>query len=294
MDLHGIPGHGFRGAHVGWKRFQIDLDLLGCSPGMLFRVSANDRDRIPELEHFCVAQNRTIPSVTLVPGESDEPGDSVLALHVLVGDDLVHTRHLFRLRGIDLADVGMGDLGLNQGKAERFRGHFETQIGPIVQSSSGLGNGRRPRVLASPDLAVFGELVFQISDLHLSPHHFCRIHHRIDQLLVPGTAAGIAVGLEPVPHLGTVGVGVLVQQSFGRNDEARGAEPALRSSVHHPGQLERMQVGWSPDAFNSENRCAVRHFRHFGDTGAHQLLIHDDVAGPALTLAAADFGPCEA
>ena len=117
-------------------------------------VRADDGDGIPQLEDLLVTQDGTVPAVPLVGGEGDQPGDPVLALHVLVGDHLEDPRHLLGLGDIHAFDVGVGDLGLDQGKMKRVGRQLETQIRPIIQGARDLGQGRGTGILASPDLAV--------------------------------------------------------------------------------------------------------------------------------------------
>jgi hypothetical protein len=65
------------------------------------------------------------------------------------------------------------------------------------------------------------------------------IHHRVDQGLVAGAAAGVAVAVEPVAHLLARRVVVVVEQHLGRHHEAGRADAALRAAVSHPGDLQR-------------------------------------------------------
>ena len=96
MDFHGILGHGRRRAHVGGQLFQIHLDLFSRGLGVGFRVCRDDGHGVSELEDLFIAENGPVPSVSLVGGKGDQAGDAVLALHVLVGDDLVPRRAFSR------------------------------------------------------------------------------------------------------------------------------------------------------------------------------------------------------
>ena len=81
---------------------------------ILGAVGADDGDGVAVLEDLLVAQDGTIPAVTLVGREGDQAGDAVLALDVLVGDDLVHAGDGLGLGHVDGQDLGVGDLGLDQ------------------------------------------------------------------------------------------------------------------------------------------------------------------------------------
>ncbi len=163
MDLDGVIGHGRRRAHVGRKLFELDLDLFGRRPGVLHGVGADDGDGVAELEDLRVAQDRTVPAVAFVGREGDEAGDAVFALDVLVGHHLVDAGHLFGFGGVDGEDVGMGDLGLDQGQLQGVGRHLQPEVRAVVAGAGHLGQRARTRIFPAPDPAVGWELVGQLS-----------------------------------------------------------------------------------------------------------------------------------
>ncbi len=92
--------------------------------------------------------------------------------------------------------------------------------------------------------------------------------------------------LEPVSHLITRGIRGFIQQRFAGNDESRGTESALGPAVNHPGSLEGVQVVRGTDPFDGRYFCIVRHPFHFSDTGAHQFVVQNHIAGTALAFPA--------
>ncbi len=237
VDFHGVRCQGLVTAHVGGQDFQIHLDLLRGGPGMFFRIRGYDSDRIAKLEHLLFAKNRAVPSVALVGRESDEAGNRVLAFHVLPGDDLDHAGHLFRFRGIDAFDVGVRHLGLGQSQTQSALRHAQGKVGAEIPGTGDLCHGRRAHKIASDhgDRAFLG--IENLFGLNLAAHNPGGIHHRVDEGLVTGAAAQVAIPLEPVANLLPGRVIVVVQQNLGGHDEARCTNTALRAAVSHPGDL---------------------------------------------------------
>jgi hypothetical protein len=211
-----------------------------------------------------------------------------------MGHHLDHPGHLLGLAGVYGHDVGMGNIGLHQGQTQGIGRQLEPQIGAVVQGAGNLGHGRWTRVFAAPDLSVGGQLIGQLLSRQLAPHHLGRIHHRIHHLAIPGTTAGIAMHLEPVPDLLAGGVGIFRQQGLARHNEPGGAESTLGPPVHHPGKLERVKIVRAPHPFDGRDRGPVRDLGHLGDAGPDQLVIQNDIAATALPFAAPDLGAGQA
>ena len=84
-------------------------------------------------------------------------------------------------------------------------------------------------------------------------------------------------------------MGILVQQGFGRKDEAGDAIAALHRAVLDEGLLERVQRLAVAQALDGRNLAALG-AQGGGQAGKHRLAVHDHRAGPAFALIAADFG----
>ena len=204
-----------------------------------------------------------------------------------MGDHFEDPGHLFGLGRVDAVDVGMGDRGLDQGQVKPVVGQLEAQVGSVVQGAGYFGDGAGPGVFGAPDAAVGRNLEIEFVGRHFTAQHLGRIHHRVHQRFVAGAAAGIAVLLKPVADVLTGGRRIFIQQGFGRDDEPGAAESALGAAVGHPGQLQGMQAGGGADAFDGGDMGAVGHPGEFGDAGAHQFAVHDDIACRTLALATA-------
>ena len=294
VDLDGVGLHRLGSAHVGGQNLEFDLDLLRGLAGVLLGIGADNGNGVTVLEHLGVAQDRPVPAIAQVGGEGDQAGDAVLALDVLVGNHLEHAGHLLRLAGVDGEDVGMGDLGLNQGELQSVLRQLQSGIRTEVPGAGDLGGGARPRHAGAQHLAVLGQLEGQVLHADLTLEHPHRILHRVHQHLVTSAAAGVLVLLEPVADVVAGRIRVAVDEGLGGDDEARGTEAALGATVDHPSHLQGVQVLRGADALDGGDGRAVGHALHLGDTGADQLAVHDHVAGTALALTAADLGAGEA
>ena len=95
MYLHGIGRHSRRGAHVSGKNFEVHLHLLCSGIGIFIGIGADDCNGVSELKDLILAKYWTVPAISLISREGDQTRNGVLALHVLMRDDLVYARHLF-------------------------------------------------------------------------------------------------------------------------------------------------------------------------------------------------------
>ena len=170
IDLDRVVGDGVHRVHVGRQLLELHLDLVDRRQRLLVRVGADDRQRVAVLVHLGVAEDRALPAVgQRVLGEHDEAVDAVLALDVLVRDDLEHARHLLRLADVDGEDVGVGDLGVDDGALQRAGRHLVLVVGAVVDGAGDLGDGRRPREPRVPDVAVVRHLVRELFLVGISP-----------------------------------------------------------------------------------------------------------------------------
>ena len=289
VDFDGVRGHGLGGAHVFGQQLQIKLDLFCRSAGVAFGVRADDGKRIAILEDFGIVKDGTFPAVTLVGGEGDQAGDAVPALHVLVGQHLVHARHLFGFRGVYALDVSMGYLGLGNGEVQGVGGQTVRRVRAEFGGAGHLGDGRRTGHGGTPDAAIGRHLEGNVVQRFIAAHEGGGVHDRVHQGLVARTAADVVIFLEPVAHVFAAGIGIGIKQGLGRNDEARSAETALGRAVVNPGMLQGVQVVGGTHALKSCHGGVFRHAAHFDYAGAYNLAVKDHRAGTALTLAAANF-----
>ncbi len=289
VDFHGVGGQGLVATHVGRQHFQIHFDFLRRRSGMFLRIRGYDGDRVTELKNLFFAQDRTVPSVSLVGREGYEPGNGVLAFHILPGDDFDHAGHLFGLRRIDADDVRVRNFGLGDGQAQRTLRHAQGHVRAEIPGAGNLCQGRRTHKVA-PDHArrVFKRIEY-LFRLDLAAHDPGGIHHRIDEGLVAGAAAQIAVPLEPVANFRPCRVLVVVQQDLGGHDKTRCTDAALRAAVSHPCNLQGMQILGGADALDRGNPGPLRNFLHFCNASPHRFSVHNNGAGAAMALVTADL-----
>ena len=99
MNLNCILCHGFRSTHICRQNLKLNLNRIGSSSCMCFRICSNDGNGITKLEYFFITEYRTVPSITfIVQRQHDKTVDSVLATcsyNVFRSDNLKYARHLF-------------------------------------------------------------------------------------------------------------------------------------------------------------------------------------------------------
>ena len=291
VDLNGVGSHGVERAHVGGQLFDLNLHGVGGGAGVSLGVGRDDGDGVTELEDLVGAEDRALKAVGLVVlGQHDQTVDLVGAAggeDVLVGDDLYDAGHLLGLGNVDVLDVRVGDLGLGQGKAQAA-GHLERVVSAEVPGARDFLGGGGTNVLAALD-GVAGGLEDQVFLAALAAQDGGGSHGGVDQGLVAGAAAEIALLVEPVANLFAGGIGIVLEQDLRADDEAGRAEAALGAAVGHPGNLQRVHVGQRADAFDCGDFGIVGHSAHLEDAGLGDLAVHDDVACAAVALAAADL-----
>ena len=96
MDFNSIRIHGLRRRHIGRQQFQINLHIFSRFFCMSYRIRTYHSDSISVLEHFLIAKDGTVPAVSLICGEGNKSGDSVLSRNILVCNDPVYAWHSFR------------------------------------------------------------------------------------------------------------------------------------------------------------------------------------------------------
>ncbi len=161
VDLDGVFGHGCRGIHVCRQDFQVDLDLFSRGLGVFLGVGADDGHHVAVLVDLVVVQDRAVPAVTLVGRERDETSDAVLALDILVGNDLEHARHFFCFGGVDALDDSVGNLGLHQCALQGVFGELGGHVFAEVPQAAGLGDECRARHARAVYPSVSRLLVFE-------------------------------------------------------------------------------------------------------------------------------------
>ncbi|MPM02681.1 hypothetical protein SDC9_48936 [bioreactor metagenome] len=197
-------------------------------------------------------------------------------------DDFFDARHLLGLGNVDLQDPGMmGRPGLDDGDVEGVRGHLQLLVVAVIGEAADLCEGGRTNDGLSV-ISVFRRI--GRSDLihgRLAPDDFCRLHDRVDDLLVSCAAADIFMFLEPCPHFFARRVDVFQEQGVGGHDESRRAEAALDGAQFHEGGLQGVKILRGSDPFQRNDLAVFRHFRYFPCAGANELPVENHRAGTA-------------
>ena len=287
VDLDGVGRQGLGHAHVGRQDLEIDLDRLRRLARMRLGVRRDYRYRVAVLEDLLIAEDGAVPAVALVvERQHDKAVYPVLAGHVLRRDDLEDAGHLLGLGGVDALDVRVGDLGLHQGQAQGALRHGQGLVGAEVPGAGDLHRRGRPGIGRAGD-DVLGGLEEQILLAHLAAHDGRGGHRRVDERLVAGAAAEVAVLVEPVANLLPRRVRVLLEQHLRADDEARAAEAALGAAVGHPRHLDGMQIVHRAYALDGRDLGVVAQLHDLRDAGTGDLAVYNDVAGAAVALTAA-------
>ena len=145
------------------------MTFSAAASALLLGVGADDGDGVAELEDLVVAENRPVPAVAFVGGEGDQAGDAVLALDILMGDDLDHAGHLLGFGGVDGEDVGVGHLGLHQGELQGILGHFQAEIGAVIAGAGDFGHGAEAAGYLVPQIRPSAGILKASSSMLISP-----------------------------------------------------------------------------------------------------------------------------
>ncbi|MPM33512.1 hypothetical protein SDC9_80088 [bioreactor metagenome] len=225
-------------------------------------------------ENFLIAENwmaRVDNGAALVVIEGGQPVD---ALDILCRDDRENALHFFCLGGVNFKNSGVvGLFRLDDGEVQRALRHFLRDVVTVFGKSADLGDGSGARYRRAVVFPVFRVLVSDIGHCGLAPYDFGRIHHGVNQRLVPRAAADVAMFLEPLAHLLSGRATILLQQRVGRHDKCRRAKAALGRAVGDPGLLERMKAGRGSDALNRYHLAVVFNRLDFAGAGADDLAV---------------------
>jgi len=183
----------------------------------------------------------------------------------------------------------MGRPGLHDGDVEGVRGHLQLLVVAVIGEAADLcqGCGTNDGLSVIPVIRRIRR-----SDLvhgRLAPDDFCRLHDRVDDLLVPGAAADVFVFLEPCPHFFSRRLGVLQEQGVGGHDESGSAETALDGAQFHEGGLQGVKVIRGSDPFQRNDLAVFRDFRYFPRAGPYELSVENHRTGTADPSPAADL-----
>src|SRR5262249_29184626 len=111
--------------------------------------------------------------------------------------------------------------------------------------------------------------------------------HRLDDILIPGTAAQI--GREHVDQVHIADVGLAFEHADDQHEEARRAEAALQPVMVHEGALEGMQLVALGQSLHGADRFPVGlHGEH--QARADRLALDEYRAGAAHAVLAPDMG----
>jgi len=141
-----------------------------------------------------------------------------------------------------------------------------------------------------PDTAILRHLEEDVFDRLLAAHDGGRFHDRIHDGLVARAATGVVVLREPRAHFFAGGVGILIEQGFGRYDHAGCAETALCRAVGRHRCLNRVQIAGLANAFDGDDLRTVGYALERRDAGQRNLAVHHHRARTAVPVIARDFG----
>src|SRR5437867_1997768 len=116
------------------------------------------------------------------------------------------------------------------------------------------------------------------------PHFRGSVHHRLDDLVVPGAAAEIA--RQPVADLGLGRVGIPLEQGLRGDEEARRADAALERGVLEELLLEGMERLAGGHALDGLDR-PPGHLAAEDEARADEAPVERDAARPAVARGAA-------
>ena len=296
-DIAGVAGSGVvydrrarlqRGHHIYHCRqhFVVHLDQLGGVPGLVVGLRDHHRDLVADVADLALRHagvRRLFHRLGVDVGDQPAAGQAadLGRGEILAGEYRHHPRRLQRLVLFDRLDFRV-----------RVRRAHEAGVALVRQGhvvGVSAGAGEKTVILLALDRHADG-----IHVTHDGPLlHFRRGGlHRLDDIVIAGAAAQIAVEFGADGLLG--GVGMVVHQVDGAHHHARGAEAALQAMMLAKRLLHRMQraIGLG-QAFDGDDIGAL--CLHRQDVAAfHRATVQVNGAGAALTGVAADVSAGEA
>jgi len=167
-----------------------------------------------------------------------------------VGNNLNNAGHFFCFGGVDPLDDGMGNFRLHKSALQCVFRELGTHVLAEIPEAADFGDECGAGNTGSVDGAVCRGFVLKGLVTDFSAQTLGSVHNGVNDHAVAGAAAGVAVFLEPVAHIFSGWVAVLVQQSFGGNNEAGCTEAALERMVEDKCFLNRMEIERCSDTFN--------------------------------------------
>ena len=225
------------------------------------------------------------------------------------GRAFAHIHHALGVSG----EVGVGHHGEDAFERLGLRGIYILYVGVGVRAADDVAVEQSRGVVVRAVQRASGNLVGPIVADGTSADHvvgFCGQHHvsfvvngsghglsllhlhrrildRSDDLVVTGAAAEV-VG-EPESNLVLGGVGVLLQERLGGDDEARGADAALERGVLQECLLHGMESASLGDALNGSYLLALG-LDTKDQAGGYDATVELDRAGSAVAVVAAFLG----
>ena len=120
-----------------------------------------------------------------------------------------------------------------------------------------------------------------------------QLEDSLNDLLVSGTAADVAVPGKPFPDLFPRRIRIAHQKPFGRHDEPRRTEAALHARIRHERPLQRMKPFRRADALDGFDFRIRLDLFHLFDAGARDLPVEQQRTSAAVPGSAPDFRPGE-
>jgi hypothetical protein len=103
------------------------------------------------------------------------------------------------------------------------------------------------------------------------------------------TRAAADISMEPAADLLFGGVGIFIQEGFGRQDHPRGAETALHGKMIDESLLQGVQVPFFSQPFDGQNLFPLGLSRQ-QEAAFDCPAVQENRAGAAISIVAAQFG----
>ncbi len=289
-DGNSIGQSGLEDIVVNGELLVFDTDLLCCGAGVLAGICSDKSDGLAHSSDLHALANENVGMVRLDEGTAAlSAAHIVRALDILVGDDSDNAGHLLCFGGVYLEDVCMSIVRKLNSEVEHAFGHLACDVACVVGDTHDLAESSGTGIAGGMDAGPVGGFGVEGGSGSGAVHNGSSCHNSVDQGLITGAAAEVIVLGEPITNFLTGDVGILVKQSLGGHNEARGAEATLNSAVLDPCLLQRVKVGSGADTLYRLDNRVLGELAHLFNAGADGFAVNNDRAGAALTGAAADF-----
>ena len=280
MDLRSIVRECLVGREDGGDRAVLDLDQRACLGSRLRRRCHDQGNGVTHLADPGLHEDRLVLQPAPVAVQSRD---------VTRGQDRLDARHQASALRVDAHDIGVG---MRAAEGLRMQHPVNLEVCRVEGAARRLVQripARVPGRFEGPRHAPCDG-----SRRPLARRALLAVGHPFDGIqdaLIARAAAEVAA--QPAADLAPTGPGVALQQRGGGHDHAGRAEPALDGIGRRKCLLEGMRMLRAPEAFDGQD-ILPGHLAHGRPTGAHDLPVDHDDAGPAGAVIAAFLGPSQA